>query len=958
MPVVSPLADPAAGPLRSVPALARAAGLAAAVAAAYAAAGAVGVWMAWPGHTPVVLWPAAGVGLAAAVRLGWRAVPGLAAGALAVNLASGGPGWGDPVIAAGNVGGAVVGGWVVRRRGRDRVRLDEVGDVGVLLVAAAAGAAVAAAAGAGALWATGHLAAGEVGRGLAVWWAGDAAGVLFLAPALLGPAGRVAGPGRLGVGPARVGLAAAAAVALILALTPTAPRHAVAAACLPAVAVAATRYGPRGAALANLLSAAVAAAVVLAGAGEADRHALVAFLGVSAVTGLCLGAITAERDAALARVAADGDARAADRARFQALLEHSHDIVAVLGPDGRCAFVTAAATRIVGRDRDWFVGGDPFANVHPDDLPLARLVFADVLAHPGVPTRVELRFRTAAGGWVWLEVIGTNFLDRPGVGGVVVNARDVTERRAVETRLREARALLEATGRLARIGGWEYVVPEDRLTWSEQTYRIHEVSPAEFTPTVAAAVDFYAPEARPVIRAAVERAAATGEGWDLVLGFVTARGRKLWVNAIGQVETRGGKPYRLFGTFQDVTARVESERAVQRLEEQFRQAQKLEAVARLAGGVAHDFNNLLTVINGFGEMIAADAPPGSPTAELVAHVLAAGGRAADLTRQLLAFSRKRPPTAGAVDLAAVVDGLRPLLAPLTGDEVRLVTRAAPVPPVHADRGQVESVVMNLCVNARDAMPGGGTLAVETGVVEVPDPPGPADPPPGRWVVLAVSDTGTGIPEEVRPHLFEPFFTTKEIGKGTGLGLPTVYGIVTTAGGHVRYTTEMGRGTTFRAYFPAPPDEWPAGDHRLTAEEAARADPAAEPVGSGRPVVLLVEDQPAVRELSCQVLAGAGFEVVTADDGPDALARLAALPAPPAVLVTDVRMPRMGGRELADRVRAACPGVRVLFVSGFSPETVLPAGPTADEAFLAKPFGVDRLADAVRGLVGPATHPDG
>jgi PAS domain S-box-containing protein len=956
MHVAAPLADPAVGPPRLRPALARAAGVAAAVAAAYALAGAGGLWLAWPGRAPVVLWPAAGVALAAVVRFGWRAVPGVAAGALAVALAYRGPEWTDPVVAAGNVAGAAVGGWVVRRGRRGRLPLDRVGDVGRLLAGAAAGAAVAAAVGPAAFWAAGWLPAADVWRGMAVWWAGDVAGVLFVAPALLGPAGRRPGPGRLGVGTARVGLAAAAAVALILALTPTAPRHAVAAACLPAVAVAATRYGPRGAAAANLLSAAAAAGVVLAGAGGADQHALVAFLAVSAVTGLCLGAITAERDAALARLAADGDARVADRARFLALLEHSHDIVAVLDRDARCLFATAAAARVVGRDRGWVVGGEPLAGVHPDDLPLARLLFADVLAHPGVPTRVEARFRAAAGGWVWLEVIATNFLDRPAVGGVVVNARDVSERRAVETRLRDAQALLEATGRLARIGGWEYVVPEDRLTWSEQTYRIHEVGPADFTPTVAGAVAFYAPEARPVIAAAVERAVATGEGWDLVLGLVTARGRKLWVNAVGQVETRAGRPYRVFGTFQDVTARVEAEKAVGRLEEQFRQAQKLEAVARLAGGVAHDFNNLLTVINGFGEMVAASAVPGSPTAELIGHVLAAGGRAADLTRQLLAFSRKRPPTAGAVDLAAVVEGLRPLLAPLTGDEVRLVARAAPVPPVVADRGQVESVVMNLCVNARDAMPGGGTLTVETGVAEVPDPPGPDDPPPGRWVVLAVTDTGTGIPEEVRPHLFEPFFTTKEVGKGTGLGLPTVYGIVTTAGGHVRYTTEMGKGTTFRAYFPAAPGDPPAAADgpRSAVRPAAPAGRAGVP---GRPLVLLVEDQPAVRELSAQVLAGAGFEVVSAADGPGALAALAGLPAAPAVLVTDVRMPRMGGRELADRVRAAHPGVRVLFVSGFSPETVLPAGPTADEAFLAKPFRVDQLAAAVRALAAP-THPDG
>src|SRR5439155_12128826 len=199
----------------------------------------------------------------------------------------------------------------------------------------------------------------------------------------------------------------------------------------------------------------------------------------------------------------------------------------------------------------------------------------------------------------------------------------------------------------------------------------------------------------------------------------------------------------------------------------------------------------------------AAPPAGPPVRELSAQSREAGGRAADLTRQLLAFGRKQPPSAGPLDLAAAVAGLRPLLAPLVGDEVTLVTRLGPVPPVLADKGQVESVVMNLAVNARDAMPEGGTLTIETAEV-VTARGGGTDLPPGRWAVLSVAVTGTGIPEAVRPHLFEPFFTTKEIGKGTGLGLSSVYGIATTAGGHVRYDTAPGRGTTFRVYLPAAP----------------------------------------------------------------------------------------------------------------------------------------------------------
>ena len=858
---------------------------------------------------------------------------------------------------------------------------------------------------------------------------------------------------------------------------------------------------------------------------------LVAFLAVSSLTALSLGAITAERNSALARMTADIAARAAaearktfaetahaaDRALFDALLEHSQDAIVVVTPEGHTAYVSEAIVHLTGRTPGQLAGRPTFEHVHPDDLELVQQAFADCLARPRASARAEFRVTTADGRWVWLEALGTNYLDNAAVAGLVVNVRDVTERRNAEDRLEEARELLELSGRLARIGGWEYVIPEDRLIWSQQTYRIHDVTPGAYTPTVGDAIDFYAPEARPVIRAAIERGMTTGEPWNLVLAFITDAGRRLWVNSIGQVEFRDEEPYRLYGTFQDVTERVEAERAIERsesryrnlfesapvaiweedltavsdwfaglrltgvtdlaahlaanpgqvaaatqmirirdvnraavvmnraadkaelaaslprlltpdthvafaaelvglwngqrtlrleshatrlngepmdvvlhlrvpevagrpispalfssldvtdqkrLEDQFRQAQKMEAVGRLAGGIAHDFNNLLTVINGFAELILVDAPPGTNVRELANHIRDAGTRAADLTRQLLAFSRKQPPTASPVDLAAVVAGLRPLLASLVGIEVQLATRLTPVPPVLGDKGQFESVVMNLAVNARDAMPDGGTLTIASSVIEATAGDG-SDVPPGRWVVLSVADTGTGIPEEVRPHLFEPFFTTKELGKGTGLGLPTVYGIVTTARGHVRYETTPGCGTTFAFIFRDRRDgrsarrahsgQWPAASNQERDDGPRARGPITRAeewlLRCPRQRILLVEDLPAVRRLSAQILSDAGYAVTEAEDGPDALEKLAALPAPPDVLMTDLQMPQMNGRELADRVRAAHPDVRVLFVSGFAPEEILPASSIADEAFLPKPFDPEELISAIRALAG-------
>jgi two-component system cell cycle sensor histidine kinase/response regulator CckA len=293
----------------------------------------------------------------------------------------------------------------------------------------------------------------------------------------------------------------------------------------------------------------------------------------------------------------------------------------------------------------------------------------------------------------------------------------------------------------------------------------------------------------------------------------------------------------------------------------------------------------------------------------------------------------------------------------------MVTRLNGVPPVRLDKGQFEQVVMNLVVNARDAMPEGGTLTLATDLAEA-GPGGGADLPPGRWVVFSVADTGTGIREEARAHLFEPFFTTKELGRGTGLGLSTVYGIVTTAGGHLRYETAAGRGTTFRVYLPVSgrdSAEWktlPAHEGPAAPSPTAHPGSASNPFtanGAARkaPVVrvLLVEDVPEVRSLAAQILQNAEFAVTEAVDADDAIGKLRGMRAAPDVLVTDMQMPGMNGHDLAARIRADHPDIRVLFISGYAPETP----PRADangkrDTFLPKPFSPDELTKAVRGLV--------
>jgi two-component system cell cycle sensor histidine kinase/response regulator CckA len=387
---------------------------------------------------------------------------------------------------------------------------------------------------------------------------------------------------------------------------------------------------------------------------------------------------------------------------------------------------------------------------------------------------------------------------------------------------------------------------------------------------------------------------------------------------------------------EELLAHIRALLRTRQAEERLRQSERLEAVGRLAAGVAHDLNNVLTVINGCSELLLEGIYPQDPLRELVVEIRQAGERAAALTRQLLAFSRKQVLAPQVVRLDEVVSGLEPMLRRLIGggDVVRLtVTRDGTPAWVRADPVQIEQVVVNLAVNARDAMPGGGELTIEMGTAT----------PGGRpHAVLAVSDTGVGMSEAVRVRLFEPFFTTKGPGRGTGLGLATVYGIVEQSGGRIEVDSAPGRGSTFRVYLP-----------QVVAPAALPAEaPAAPPAGAkGGETVLVVEDDDAVRALTRACLEARGYAVLAAGDAEEAGRVAADYPGRIDLMVTDVVMPGCGGRELAGRLTAARPGLRVLYVSGHTEDAVLRHGVRdAEVAFLQKPFLPDALARKVRELL--------
>ncbi len=388
----------------------------------------------------------------------------------------------------------------------------------------------------------------------------------------------------------------------------------------------------------------------------------------------------------------------------------------------------------------------------------------------------------------------------------------------------------------------------------------------------------------------------------------------------------------------EIRERARTEEALKQSEEQFRQAQRLEAIGRLAGGIAHDFNNLLTIILTCSESAAGDPAISARSRKDVEQIHRAGQKAATLTRQLLAFSRQQVLDPQVLDLNEVIESLQSMLARVLGEDVVLeLAKSADLGPVRADRGQIEQVLMNLAVNARDAMPRGGTLVLATANVDL-DAARAAElsVPRGPYASFAVKDTGSGMDDATRSRIFEPFFTTKERSKGTGLGLSTVFGIVQQSGGTIRVESAPGAGSTFTVYLP-----------RVAAERPAAKTAAAAPPARGNETVLVVEDDDMVREVARAILAHAGYRVLLAA-APDAARVAQENAAELALLVTDVVMPGMNGREVADQVRAAVPGTRVLFMSGYTDDVILHHGVLdSGVAFLQKPITPGQLTGKVR-----------
>jgi PAS domain S-box-containing protein len=401
---------------------------------------------------------------------------------------------------------------------------------------------------------------------------------------------------------------------------------------------------------------------------------------------------------------------------------------------------------------------------------------------------------------------------------------------------------------------------------------------------------------------------------------------------------------RLRWTLRDVSSTKAAEEALRAAEERLLHSQRLEAVGRLAGGVAHSFNNLLAAISFQCELLCESIEEKDPRRAHVEEIQHAGERAATLARQLLAYGRKQTLQPRVLQLSAVIGEIEPMLRRLVGENIRVETRLDPAAgPVHVDMGQIEQVILNLAVNARDAMPQGGVLVLAVEPVELaagaPGEPSVVELPPGSYVQLTVSDTGTGISPEVLSHLFEPFFTTKERGKGTGLGLATVHGIVHQSGGRIRVESAPGQGSRFIILLPQTSEN----------PEAVRPRPASgRPARRGSEVVLLVEDEDNIREPALEILEARGYKVLAAADAVEALAIADAYRGPIHILVTDVVMPGLSGSQLAGRLLARRPELRVLYISGYPEDSIAHHGVlSVEQNFLQKPFPPGQFLEKVR-----------
>ena len=625
---------------------------------------------------------------------------------------------------------------------------------------------------------------------------------------------------------------------------------------------------------------------------------------------------------------------------FRSIIENSSDILVVLDPDRTIRYVSPAIETILGHCADSVIGTSGLELVDPEDYTVFAAMTAAIFERGEAGATGIIRARSKSGELRHFDVRAQNLLDDPLFRGVVVDARDITESKRIESALRTSEArfrkIIETSGEGIGIRDTAGALVFVNRRFAEMLgYQLEEMIGRNV-------FDLVAPEFRQAMSESGERRKFSGASEQLDLEFMHKDGSRISVilNASPLFDAHGNYQGAL-GMLTDITQRKQ-------LEAQLLQSQKIEAVGRLAGGIAHDFNNLLTAIRGHVELLLSEASHDSAFYGDIDEIRKAADRAAALTQQLLAFSRRQILQPRVIEIDRIVGDMNTLLRRLIGEDIQLETdlKAAHT-CVRADPGQIEQVLLNLAVNARDAMPQGGVLVIATRVADIDDDFVQANPGAraGRHVELAVGDSGVGMDEETLSHLFEPFFTTKELGKGTGLGLATVYGIIKQSDGYIRVVSEADQGTRFEIFLPVV--------HESPSPLREPAPRRVTGMGKGE-TVLVCEDEEAVRALACRVLRTRGYNVLEAGDGVHALAVAHQHGREIHLLLTDVVMPLMGGRELAEKLCTERPRLKVLYMSGYTDDALIQRGISQGrDSFIEKPFTPYSLTLKVREVLEAA-----
>jgi len=752
--------------------------------------------------------------------------------------------------------------------------------------------------------------------------------------------------------------------------------------------------------------------------------------------------------------------------RFMTIFEQAPLGIALIDSiTGHIYEVNAKFAAIVGRTKAEMSQIDWMGITHPDDVQEDLDNMA--LLNTGKITGFDMdkRYIRPDGSIVWIHMVIAPILQTDQLHPChLCMIEDITEWKRADAERLASQVLLNETGKLAKVGGWEFDVQTMELKWTKEVYHIHEVDITTYKPSVEKAVNFYAPASKPIIEQAVRRVIEQGEPFDLELGIITAKGNPRWVHAVGKLDQDQGKNKTVKGIFQDITKRkqaedelrksnelfslfmhhspvytyikevtpgrslvlqasdnyrymigipgtemvgktmdelfppefadkittddwavvsrgdvlkldeelngrsyttikfpvIQGERALlagytiditernraeeekARLEAQLQQSQKMESVGRLAGGVAHDFNNMLGLILGHAEMALDHVDPALPIHADLQEIIKAAERSADLTRQLLAFARQQTVQPKVLDLNEIVGNMLKMLQRLIGEDIDLKWQsAADLWSIKMDPTQIDQILANMCINARDAISDTGNITIETGNTSL-DEAYCADHvgfSPGDYVKLIVSDDGCGMKKETAEHIFEPFFTTKGMGKGTGLGLSTVYGIVRQNNGFINVYSEPGQGTTFTVYFP----------RHIGKDEKEQTKPQEQKtLMRGQETLLLVEDEPALLELNKMILEKQGYRVLATGSPNEAIRLVGEYTGEISLLMTDVVMPEMNGRDLAKHLMTINPHLKCLFTSGYTADVIAHHG-VLDEGvyFIQKPFSRQDLAAKVR-----------